>query len=335
MSTTRPTRSQVAAAARVSAWYLERYHGTPDDLGVPAMFTRRDLVGSFALTEDEFSEGRPQALFRMLVATTLFQRRQDQQVMRILRGLANSQVNELTHARGLLKQAAQTACPHAVSQSTLLSECDLTKDLEGRAVCSRNPNLACALKEHSVWLKRYGHFGKVPTSAALMLRESGVRDLAELYSVVVGANETPRARAVAMEAALRQVWRVSEKISAMFLSAVCNIDLGSLRPPWLELDSSYFVVIDSNTDLFLEAIGYRGAKTYSARREFLWRIAERVDLSALKRGVRAYNPRIVQQAAYLMMSRVNRRAMTLDCSRQGICHLCPRPLRALCPLAPT
>lgn len=324
----------MAVASAVSAWYLHSYHGTPGDLGVPAMFMRHDLVGRFAITAAEWRRGDPRALFRVFVATTLFQRRQDQQVMRILRGLTAEQVDELTSPRGLVAAADRCICPHARTQRALLGECDLTKDTNGVAVCAANPRIGCALKEHSQWLKRYGHFGKVPTSAALMLREEGVPTLGALYRDACRSSDSPRDRAVAVEAALSRVWRVSEKISAMFLSMLCNRDLSSVPPPWPELDSSYFLVIDSNTDLFLKRIGYEGPWTYAARRRFLWALSERIDLAKLKPGVERYNPRLVQQAAYLFMSRVNRRAAQADCSKGGLraCSKCQPVLRANCPV---
>ncbi len=219
------------------------------------------------------------------------------------------------------------------TQEALIGTCDLTKS-GGAGVCTKNPRVKCHLKNHTVWLKRYGHFGKVPTSAALMLREHHARDLGALFARVVARNPSPRARSEAMEVALCTTWRVSEKIAAMFLSMVSDGDLADIAPPWSALDSTYFVVIDSNTDLFLHSIGYRGSGTYQARRQFLWSLAREVNLSQLKAGVSNFNPRLVQQAAYWFMSRVNRRAAEVDCWRGGAsaCLRCPAALRERCPV---
>ncbi len=297
------------------------------------MFMRSDRVGHFALTPDEFKRGDPRALFRLLVATTLFQRRQDQQVMRILRDMRPDRVAELSSVSGLQTLAETSPCDLLRNQAVLLGDCDLGKDANGEGTCGRRPHLDCHLKQHTVWLKRYGHFGKVPTSAALMLREVGAPDLGALYRRIVETKATRRERSEALENALRTSWRISEKIAAMFLSMLSNPDLGS-TPPWRELDHSYFVAVDSNTDLYLKSVGYSGAGTYSARREFLWSLAERIDLRRLKPGLQSYNPRIVQQAAYLFMSATNRRHADVDCSRDrpSTCGACPTALQTRCPV---
>lgn len=334
MTAVRIRKSQVKVTTEVCRWYLSRYHRTRFDLGVPLMFQREDLVGHFAVATDEWERGDANAMFRMLVAVTLFQRRQDQQVMRILRGMEASRVREVTSSQALLALADASSCSNLGSQDALIRECDLDKDANGVGTCSKQPTVPCHLKQHTVWLKRYGHFGKVPTSAALMLRESGVQDLANLYRQTVLEHESPRARSIAIDERLRSVWRISEKISAMFLSAACDPNLSTFHAPWAALDPTYFVVIDSNTDLFLEAIGYDGSGTYAARREFLWALAEKIELTEINKDVAPYSPRLVQQAAYLFMSRVNRQASEIDCAHlgQAACDACPAELRTRCGL---
>ena len=331
MGNAKPTARQVDAARRVCDWYLGRYYGTPDDLGFPATFMRPEVVGAFAVTPDEWARADAKSLFRLLVATTLFQRRQDQQVFRILQSMSAQQVREVSAPKKLLASALSCACPLMRTQRALIEECDLQKDAAGRGDCATNPGVNCQLKQHTVWLKRYGHFGKVPTSAALMLREAGARDLSALYRRVVKSTDSPRERSVVMERALSAIWRISEKIAAMYLSNLSNPDL-SKNPPWPELDSTYFVVIDSNTDLFLRSLRYSGSFTYAARREYLWRLAESVDWRQLRPSLQSYNPRLLQQAAYLFMSRTNRRASSIDCWRDGAaaCAACPSLLRSRC-----
>jgi hypothetical protein len=94
------------------------------------------------------------------------------------------------------------------------------------------------------------------------------------------------------------------------------------------------VVIDSNVDLFLSSIGYRGHGTYAARRGFVRSLAERIDLRRLNPRLRSFNPRLVQQAMYLFMSATNRRAARRDCSHEGAraCRACPAALRSRCPV---
>jgi len=129
---------------------------------------------------------------------------------------------------------------------------------------------------------------------------------------------------------------VNQKIASMFLSLVANPDLA--RPavaPWTaDLDWTYFVVIDSNVDLFLSSIGYMGVKTYDARRNFVCELSRGVSLRELDSALRDYNPRIVQQALYLFMSAANRQSAPEDCMHRAPtpCSRCPCVLTNRCPV---
>lgn len=332
---THPTRRQFAAARSVTAWYMRTYYRTPDDVGVPEMFCRRDRVGHFAVDRPALAAGAPEALFGLLVTMIMFQRRSDAQIMRVLRGIGRDDATEMTNARRLL-DLADDGCELAQSLEGLLERCDLGKcPTTKRGVCGQRPQLTCHLKRHTELLKRYGHFGKVPTSAALTLRAHGVPDLPALRARVWDGHPDPHARAVALEAALSRSWRISEKIAAMYLSAVTNRDLSGDLAPWADgVDTDHFVVIDSNVDLFIESVGYEGPMTYRARRAFVQALAARIHLDELHPGVRRYNPRIVQQALYMFMSESNRRDSAGDCSRDApsSCGECPRVLAAHCSL---
>jgi hypothetical protein len=334
----KPTRSQVNATHRVVQWYLERYYRTPDDPGVPARFCERERVGAFALDPALLAEGDADTLFRLLVMTTMFQRRQDQQILRVLRGMRASHAREVSDQARLLRLAARSRCACLRTNDSLIQRCDLGKDPETkRGRCGLHPELACHLKRHTVWLKRYGHFGKVPTSAALMLRDHGVDGLPQLYARVVRAHRRRLDRARALEGALSAAWRVSQKIASMFLSAVSNPDLSDGLCPWrARIDWRYFVVVDSNVDLFLRSIGYAGGSSYDARRAFVQALAAQIDLRALDRRLHRDNPRLVQQAIYLFMSASNRRATPRDCMHQAtsVCCRCPRTLSTRCPVGP-
>lgn len=326
-------RRQVDATHAVVRWYLGLYHGTPHDLGGPATFLDPLRVGAFAVSRAAFERGEPRGLFKLLIAMTLFQRRQDQQVLRILRGMSPADVRQVADVRSLDDARVRTRCEMLCSSRTLHELCDLSKTPgEPLGRCGVHPRTPCHLKRHTVLLKRYGHFGKVPTSAALMLAEIGVRDLRALRLRALSETSDPAARAEILEAALMRVWRVNRKISAMFLSAVCNPDLGSPRAPWCDgIDSTRFVVIDSNTDLFLSSVGYAGAGTYDARLAFICALSRRIDLSSLRSGLRVFNPRLVQQAMYMFMSRSNRRSADIDCSRRAAaCAECPSVLASRC-----
>ncbi|MEO6323556.1 MAG: hypothetical protein ABIQ65_02910 [Thermoanaerobaculia bacterium] len=299
------------------------------------MFCDETSVGAFSVSPQALARGDGEALFRILVATAMFQRRQDQQILRILRGIDPATAAELTEPAQLLKLVRRSTCPNIKSVELLRQSCDLTKDPRTRqGTCSARPSLECHLKDHTVVLKRYGHFGKMPTSLALAISEEAVADLPALLRRIVATNSTRMARAVALEGALCAAWRINQKLASMFLSAVTNPDLSpGFRPPWGQgLDWTYFVVVDSNVDGFLAAIGYAGPGSYDARRIFLRGLAARIDLSSLKRGLRAFNPRLVQQAMYLFMSATNRRALPNDCGHLGpaTCTRCPQALAARC-----
>ncbi|MFH1465455.1 MAG: hypothetical protein ABIO70_13795 [Pseudomonadota bacterium] len=272
---------------------------------------------------------------RALVATAMFQKRADQQILRVLQRIRPAYAAVLGSIESLLALADASPCPHLRSIERLRLGCDLTKDPEGHGICGQRPDHPCHLKGHSEQLKRYGHFGKVPTSLALAVREAGVTDLAALRGEVLQTHRDPVAAAWALHAALCRAWRVDQKIAAMFLSLVSNPDLcPGVRAPWSEgVDWTQYVVVDSNVDGFLHATGYPGPWTYEARRLFLRALAERVDLAGMKAGLHRFNPRLVQQALYLFMSRLNRRASGVDCSKAGLCARCRVELRGVCLLA--
>ena len=100
------------------------------------------------------------------------------------------------------------------SQTSLLGRCDLAKDRTSQACCAVAPSVACHLKRHTMTLKRYGHFGKMPTSAALMLREAGARGLTDLRDRVYAQYQSPAERAFALERKLSAVWRIKTRLRA-------------------------------------------------------------------------------------------------------------------------
>lgn len=334
--TRRPRANQVAATEAVVRWYLEQHFGRASDPGVVGMFCDPERVGAFAVDRSALRAGDGRALFRLLVATAMFQRRQDVQILRILQGMSPDDANEIADADRLLRLVDEGGCEHMRTTIALVEGCDLAKDPRTRlGCCKANAKLACHLKRHTVLLKRYGHFGKVPTSIALMVREAGVQDLSALRRKVMAGERDPMLRAQALEKELSRAWRVNQKIASMFLSMVTNPDLSGGLAPWSQgIDWTYFVVVDSNVDLFLASIGYEGIGTYDARREFVRAIAREIDLSELSPGLHAFNPRFVQQAMYLFMSSANRRASSVDCmhTAPSACATCPLQVRRRCPV---
>ncbi|MBU8900815.1 hypothetical protein KRR26_34945 [Corallococcus sp. M34] len=315
---------------------MKTYYATPEDPGTLAMFCSQERLGQFALEPTALQRGDAAALFQLLVGTVLFQRQRDLQVLRILRGLSANEIRELTDVPRLLVHALNNQCVQSHSVAALHASCDVGKDAGGKGMCGQRPVAACDLKRHAELLRRYGDFGKVPTSAALLLHEAGQPSLAALFTQVCRSHRTRRARAVALEAALLRVWRVSYKLANMYLSILANPDLNPNGPWAAQLDWTYFVVVDSNVDRFLASVNYEGAADYGARREFLQALARGIDLRTFHRDLHAYNPRLVQQALYLFMSASNRRESAVDCSRAATlaCGECPRPLSTRCQVRP-
>lgn len=331
----RPRAHQVSATKAVVRWYLETHFRRPSDPGVVEMFCDPARVGFFAVERRALRAGDGRALFRLLVATSMFQRRQDVQILRILQGMGAADAAEISDAGKLLALVDGAGCAHMRTTQSLAESCDLDKDPKTRkGCCDANPGVACHMKRHTVLLKRYGHFGKVPTSIALMVRESGAVDLPELRRFVMEREVDPLVRAKVLERELSRAWRVNQKIASMFLSMLTNPDLSRGVAPWSRgIDWSYYVVVDSNVDLFLASIGYRGTGTYDARREFVRELSRGINLADLQNGLQPYNPRIVQQAMYLFMSTTNRRAAAADCMHRSPtqCETCPSALKRRCP----
>lgn len=330
----KPTRRQVEITRAVVDWYLRTHYQRSGDSGTLSMFCDSAKMGAFAVRRDRIAAGDAAELFRLLVTVAMFQRRQDLQILRILRSLSHADASEISSMSKLLRLVDEGRCRHMRSVDSLTDECDLAKDDLRRGCCAKNPSFACHLKRHTVLLRRYGHFGKVPTSIALMVREAGGGDLNGLREGVLSSVADPLLRAVQLEAALSRAWRISQKIASMFLSCVTNPALSPGASPWSHgIDWTYFVVVDSNVDLFLSSIVYRGTGTYDARRDFVRAVAERIDLREFSPALDSYNPRLVQQAMYLFMSASNRRASEDDCGSlpEPPCAECARALSTRCP----
>ena len=330
-----PTERQREQVRAVVEWYLAVHHGDGSAPGLPAMYADREQVGALAIDLEALQQGEASALFGALVTTAMFQRLRDVLVKSILRRIPEELAETLTDEHRLRELADQSSCPALLSTTSLRADCDLRKDPEtGRGSCSRAMPGGCHLHVHTEALRRYGHFGKVPTSIALAVREAGAADTAHLHALALGQG-SPSAAARWLEGTLSRAWRVSDKIAAMYCSLVSNPDIMP-GAPWQEgVDWRYFVVVDVNVDRYLAATGYGGAGTYAARRRHVVELARGLDLSELRPGLEPDNPRLVQQALYLFMSASNRAAAPEDCSHEPArCASCPRLVRELCPSRP-
>ncbi len=302
------------------------------------MYCDRSRLGHFAAAPAKFTCGDGPTLFRLLIASAMFQRRTDQRVFQFLRGLTRAQVADLSDPHSLLSRAKASPCQCLHGLGELHGSCDLTKQGDPPVgACRAAPGTRCPPKRHTVLLRRYPDFGKMPSSAALALYDRGEGGLARFYREVTSVTRDRRARGALLLQRVRQVWRIDVKIASMFLAALTNPDLGGPRPPWAaEIEFTDFIVIDSNVDRFLGLLGVaaRGA-SYDARRRVVLRVAERTPLDEMKPGLRPFNPRLVQQAMYVFMNASNRQATPTDCMHAGeaACRTCDRALVRFCPVA--
>jgi hypothetical protein len=326
-----PTKRQVDATRAVVEWYRATHYGSDDDIGMIPTFCRPSTIGSFASDREALERADDDELFKLLVTVAMFQRLRDALVMKILRGISAKDAAVLTSAQSLVALANEGPCERARSNGLLLQSCDLAKDDLGKGCCSAEPELRCHLKKHTVLLKRYGHFGKMPTSAALTVASQG--GLGALRQDVLASSTDPLTRAQDLVSRISEIWRVSDKLASMFLSLVCAPHMGLTSPPWGSgVDWTWFVVVDGNVDLFLASIGYGGTGRYEARRSFVRDLASRIDLRAIEPSWPAFHPRLVQQAMYLFMSSSNRRAASNDCRHRDECSSCPHVLARRCPV---
>jgi hypothetical protein len=137
-------RHQYAAARSVTAGYRRA--------GVAEMVCQRDSRAS--------GWAPPEALFGLLVSMTMFQRRSDLQIMRVLRGIARGDADEPTDASHRLV-LSDRGCEHSRSLDALLERCDVEKYPDTkRGFCGYGPETHCGVKGLNELLKLYGHFGK-------------------------------------------------------------------------------------------------------------------------------------------------------------------------------
>lgn len=319
----------------IVGWYFIHIWKQAHDGGLFPWLSNEQELGFFAIDSQAVEMGDDRALFKTLITLAMFQRLRDTFVVKILRSLSREDVAELTDPERLFFLARTGGCSHSATQESLQKVCNLAKDPQtGVGICAANPDCVCYLKRHTILLRRYGHFGKIPTSAALALQDSWGGSLSALRSRVFMDHLDPLVRSQALEAELNRVWRINKKVASMFLSAISAPDLGLETPPWRKgLDWTWFLPIDVNIDKFLVSVGWGGPWTYAARRQAILDLSKEVSLASFQPGLQDYNPRLVLQAINRFMSKPNRRAISTDCSFQAphSCANCPTDLKAVCP----
>lgn len=324
----------VQSTLAILGWFFEQRYQRADEHGCLSMFEDSTKVGPLAIHQDAFRQGDDDALFPLLIACATFQAQSDQRVFRILASMPSSVAAQLRNVDVLLSDAAQCTCPNLLSAKTLREHCDAVKPASHVVDCATRPGLSCPVKTHGEALCRYADFGKLPTSAAFVLKETAGGGLKNLHAQVVTKFRTRRSRAIALEDALTGIHRISSKVANLFLAVVSNPDL-SLEPPWFSgVDWTQFVVVDRHVDSYLAEIGVAVGGRYDERREAVRKLAAKVDLRTFDRRVRSYNPQLVASAIYHFKSASNRRHATSDCSSLGWtkCSRCSTDLWTRCPV---
>lgn len=326
-----PSQSARKLTEEILTWYMRAYFRRPEEPGTLQLLSDHRKVGAFAVPIEKIRANDPRALFRLLVSSILFQRRRDCVVRSFMLRLAPTSARELLDSETLLRLSAHTICGLGSTLDALVVHCDVSGRPSGLLSCSFDNTDHCHIKRHSRLLRRYGDFGKAPTSAAQLLAANGVNDLPALRAKILSEIQDERQRACELERQLCRIFRVDKKIAAMFLSWLCNPDLTKGAPWEAGIDWTYFVVIDSNVDAFLGDTNYCGGSSYEAKRQYISNLAAAIDLSRLDASLHPFNPRLVQQAIYVFKSVANRVASGEICL--GEACTCASDLGRICPLA--
>ena len=153
-----------SAAAAIYNWYTEHYWTSNDDVGTLTFLSRVDKLGYFAIDKDAIEATDEEALYKLLVLSTMFQRLRDQNVCSILRSLSEEQVNSVTLPRLMELSMRNATCEFCRNNEVLKGQCTVTKLGNSEPFCDQKNVVDCHIREHSLILRRYGHFGKIPTS---------------------------------------------------------------------------------------------------------------------------------------------------------------------------
>lgn len=314
------------ALARVAAWYFSYVYGRWEGPGVLPFYCDANLVGHFAVTPEELSEGRLNAIFKLFVTMSMYQARRDILIMAQQRKMPLSVVLELTDPNKIKELIESSFCDCFSSASLFDQRCDVYKR-QGTVDCGYRAGLPCHVKSASVSLQRTGDMGKLPTSAWFCLGQPGA--LLDTLEEVKRETKIPTARAELLVERFSTVYRVGRKLATMFVSSLSTPALAPGLTPWFpEIDGNSLVVVDTHVARFVDQLrGDKTYRTYDSRTRWLQRQAKRIVLSDLNPGVPNYSPRLLQQALYAFGSKSNRIARRDPCYVDG----CSCGLPELCP----
>jgi hypothetical protein len=311
---------------RIVDWYFTRAYGRWEGPGTTPFYCDPEKVGSFAVRPDHLARGCSDALFKMFVSMAMFQARRDTLIMAQQKRLGSAGATALASVRRLSLSARTSPCSHLATATDFDTGCDVAKT--GALVdCTRHSGARCHVKEATSLLARTGDMGKMPTSAWLHFWQGN--RLADELDEICRAELNPKLRAERLVGRFSTVYRVGQKLAAMFVSALSTPALAPGLTPWFpQIDGKDLVVIDTHVAWLVDRLrGRRGPKTHAARARWLRTMARRIDLRIYGRGLPSYSPRLVQQALFVFRSRSNRKAALDDCAiwrcAQCITEVCP------------
>lgn len=319
-------RSDVVA--RIVRWYFALIYGRVEGPGVLPFYCDPAKVGRFAVRPEELSKGTEGALFRLLVATAMYQARRDVLIMKQQHSMSARLAGALTELGAVKRSVERNPCLKLSSADVFDEGCDVWK--RGKTVdCGCFTGTACHVKDATAAFNRMGDMGKLPTSAWLHLWKCD--DLSSALCRLRQEEQHPARRAVLMVERVARVHRVGRKLATMFVSALSTPALAPGLTPWYpDIDGNELVIVDTNVARAVDTLRTPGApKTYAVRERWVRMQAAQIDLQQVYSGVPRYSPRLVQQALYAFCSRSNRVARLDECVRAN--EPCVNCAPVLCP----
>src|SRR5262249_44510552 len=124
-----PSRRAVDAVARIVAWYFRTAYGVWEGPGTLPYYCDPARVGAFAVAPEALARGDEAALFRLLVATAMFQVRRDVDVMAIQRAVPARTARDLLSPARLRVLTAASRCEHVRYADAFDARCSVARDL--------------------------------------------------------------------------------------------------------------------------------------------------------------------------------------------------------------
>ena len=168
--TSGPNTQEILPA--IMAWYFRSVYERWEGPGVLPFYCDPSRVGSFAVNPEELSANQEEALFKLLVATMMFQALRDVLIMRQQYTMKPAEVEALSSLTKLREELTSSKCPQLSSANTFEKCCSVSKRGD-KVDCVELPGEACHVKEVRLFRRVDGMGGKLPTSAWLRLAKVG------------------------------------------------------------------------------------------------------------------------------------------------------------------